>query len=159
MLSQPPEDKEKVSMPSLWRAKLLMAQKDRVAEGLQVGSPVLVSFFFGLAVSKYQSGEGTKKPFQKPFVCEPREPREPRGPRVQALDYGLASSFEKLRAQRQPMIQEISEQLGVAQMACILLKLGRHSNARRSQGSKKNARRKKSSNRYTRPELLVFGCV
>ena len=45
MLSQPPEDKEKVSMPSLWRAKLLMAQKDRVAEGLQVGSPVLVSSF------------------------------------------------------------------------------------------------------------------
>lgn len=93
-------------MPSLWRAKLLMAQKDRVAEGLQVGSPVLVSFFFGLAVSKYQSGEGTKKP----FVCEPR---------VQALDYGLASSFEKLRAQRQPMIQEISEKLGVAQMASV----------------------------------------
>ena len=54
---------------------------------------------FGLAVSKYQSGEGTKN-----FVGEPRVP--------QALDYGLASSFEKLRAQRQPMIQEISEQLG-----------------------------------------------
>jgi len=93
---------------------------------------------FGLAVSKYQSGEGTKKPLQKPFLCEPREPHEPREPRVarvQALDYGLASSFEKLRAQRQPMIQEISEQLGVAQMAGILLKLGRQSNTR-SQGSK-----------------------
>ena len=45
MSSQLPEDKEKVSMPSLWRAKLLMAQKDRVAEGLQVGSPVLVLLF------------------------------------------------------------------------------------------------------------------
>ena len=36
------QDTQRVSMPSLWRTKLLMAQKDRVNEGLQVSCGFVV---------------------------------------------------------------------------------------------------------------------